>query len=107
MYHSLSFPTDDLHFPPKGPARSHATLETRPQTLTSLVLRIMRRLHYGRGVPVVASVVAASVHPGGSAAVMFAAMEHLASASGTAAVVSEIRGAAIASASACDSSAVA
>jgi hypothetical protein len=55
----------------------------------------------------VASVVAASVHPTGSAAVMFAAMEHLASASGTAAVVSEIRGATIASASACDSSAVA
>jgi hypothetical protein len=53
------------------------------------------------------SVVAASVHPGGSAAVMFAAMEHLASASGTAAVASEIGGATIASASACDTSAVA
>jgi hypothetical protein len=48
----------------------------------------------------VASVVAASVHPGGSSAVMFAATEHLASAS-------EIGGAVIASASAFDSSAVA
>jgi hypothetical protein len=55
----------------------------------------------------VASVMTASVHPGGSADVMFAAMEHLASASGTAAVVSEIGGAAIASASTCDSSVVA
>jgi hypothetical protein len=55
----------------------------------------------------VASVVAASVHPGGSLAVMFAAMEHLASTSGTATVASEIRGAAIASASAFDSSAMA
>jgi hypothetical protein len=55
----------------------------------------------------VGSVKAASVHPGGSAAVMFAAAEHLASASGTAAVASEIRGAAFASASACDSSTVA
>jgi hypothetical protein len=55
----------------------------------------------------VASVVAASVHPGGSAAVMFTVMEHLASASGTAAVASKIGGAAIASASACDSSTVA
>jgi hypothetical protein len=55
----------------------------------------------------VASVVAASVHPGGSAAVMFAVMEHLASASGTAAVASEIGGAAFASASTFDSSAVA
>jgi hypothetical protein len=55
----------------------------------------------------VASVGAASVHPGGSAAVMFAAMEHLASASGTTGIASEIGGAAIASASACDSSAVA
>jgi hypothetical protein len=42
----------------------------------------------------VASVVAASVHPGGSAAVMFAVTEHLASASGTAAIASEIGGAA-------------
>jgi hypothetical protein len=50
---------------------------------------------------------AASVHPGGSTAVMFAATEHLASASGTAAVASEIGGAAFASASTCDSSAVA
>jgi hypothetical protein len=55
----------------------------------------------------VGSVGAASVHPGSLAAVMFAAMEHLASASGTAAVASEIEGAAFASASACDSSAVA
>jgi hypothetical protein len=61
---------------------------------------------WGR-VPVVASVRAASVHPGGSAAVMSAAMEHLASASGTAAVASEIGGAAFASASAFDSSEVA
>jgi hypothetical protein len=59
------------------------------------------------GVPVVGSVGAASVHPGGSAAVMFAATEHLASASGTATVASEIRGAAFASASTCDSSVVA
>jgi hypothetical protein len=55
----------------------------------------------------VASVVVASVHPGGSSAVMFAATEHLASASGTAVIASEIGGAAIASASAFDSSAVA
>jgi hypothetical protein len=50
---------------------------------------------------------AASVHPGGSAAVMFAAKEPLTFASGTAAVASEIGGAAIATASARDSSAVA
>jgi hypothetical protein len=55
----------------------------------------------------VGSVGATSVHPGGSAAVMFTAMEHLASASGTAAVASEIGRAAFASASACDSSTVA
>jgi hypothetical protein len=55
----------------------------------------------------VGSIGAASVRPCGSAAVMFAAMEHLASASGTVAVASEIGGAAFASASACDSSAVA
>jgi hypothetical protein len=55
----------------------------------------------------VGSVGAASVHPGGSAAVMFAATEHLALASGTAAAASEIGGAAFASASACDSSVVA
>jgi hypothetical protein len=61
---------------------------------------------WGR-VPVVGSVGAASVHPSGSAAVMFAATEHLASAFGTAAVASEIGGAAFASASACDSSTVA
>jgi hypothetical protein len=59
------------------------------------------------GVPVVAYVGVASVHPGGLAVVMFAAMEHLASASGTAAVASEIGGAAFASASVFDSSAVA
>jgi hypothetical protein len=59
------------------------------------------------GVPVVASVRAASVHPGGSAAVMFAAIERLASASGTAIIASEIGGAAFASASSFDSSVVA
>jgi hypothetical protein len=55
----------------------------------------------------VASIMAASVHPGGSAAMMFAAMEHLASASGIAGVASEIGATAIASASMCDSSAMA
>jgi hypothetical protein len=55
----------------------------------------------------VASVTAASIHPGGSAAVMFAVTEHLAFASSTATVASEIGGAAIASASVCDSSVVA
>jgi hypothetical protein len=59
------------------------------------------------GVPIAASVMAASVHPGGSAVVRFAAKEHLAFASGTAVVASEIEGTAIASASACDSSVVA
>jgi hypothetical protein len=59
------------------------------------------------GVPVVGSVGAASVYPSGSAAVMFAAIEHLASASGTTAVASEIGGAAFASTSVCDSSMVA
>jgi hypothetical protein len=59
------------------------------------------------GVPVAASIGAASVHPGGSTAVMFTATEHLASASGTAAVASEIGGATFASASAFDSSTVA
>jgi hypothetical protein len=54
-----------------------------------------------------ASVLAASVLPGGSATVMFAATKHLTSASGTAAVASKIGGAAIASASACDSSVLA
>jgi hypothetical protein len=58
-------------------------------------------------VPVAGSIGAASIRPGGSAVVMFAAAEHLASASGTAAVASEIGGAAFASASACDSSTVA
>jgi hypothetical protein len=75
-------------------------------------LDLLGSAHYakvalGGRVPVVASVVDASVHPGGSAAVMFAATEYLASTSGTATVASEIGGAAIASASACDSSVVA
>jgi hypothetical protein len=48
------------------------------------------------GVPVVGSIGAASVHPGGLAAVM----EHMALASGTMVVASEIGGAAFASASA-------
>jgi hypothetical protein len=55
----------------------------------------------------VASIGAASVHLGGSVVVMSVAMEHLASASGTAVVASEIGDAAIASASAFDSSEVA
>jgi hypothetical protein len=59
------------------------------------------------GVPVVGSVGAASVRPGGSTAVMFTAAEHLASVSGTAAVASEIGGTAFALAAACDSSTVA
>jgi hypothetical protein len=68
-------------------------------------------VHYAKvalrgGVPVAGSVGAASIRPGGSATVMFAAAKHLASASGTTAVASEIGGAAFASASACDSSTV-
>jgi hypothetical protein len=55
----------------------------------------------------VGSVGAAFVRPSGSTAVMFTAAEHLALASGTTAIASEIGGAAFASASACDSSAVA
>jgi hypothetical protein len=55
----------------------------------------------------VGSVGTAFVHRGGSAAVMFTATEHMALASGTTTVASEIGGAAFASASACDSSAVA
>jgi hypothetical protein len=55
----------------------------------------------------VGSVGAASICPGNSGVVMFAAAEHLPSASGTTAVASEIGGAAFASASACDSFAVA
>jgi hypothetical protein len=55
----------------------------------------------------VVSIVAIAVHPGGSSAVMFAAMEHLVSASGTADVASEIGGTAFASASTFDSSTVA
>jgi hypothetical protein len=59
------------------------------------------------GVPVAGSVRAISVCPGGSADVVLTAAEHLASASGTTAVASEIGGVASASASACDSSVVA
>jgi hypothetical protein len=59
------------------------------------------------GVSIVGSVRVASVHPGGSAVVMFAIIEHFASAFGTAAIASKIGGAAFASASTCDSSAVA
>jgi hypothetical protein len=47
------------------------------------------------------------VCPGGSAVVVLATVEHLASASGTVAVASEVGGAASVLASACDSSAVA
>jgi hypothetical protein len=85
----------------------NATLETRPQTLTSLVLCILHRLRCGVGVPVVVSVVAATIHPSGSSAAMFTATEHLASASGAAGDASEIGDAAFASASAFDSSVVA
>jgi hypothetical protein len=59
------------------------------------------------GIPVKGSVGAASVCTGGLAAVILAAIEHLASASGTAAVASKIGGATSASASTCDSSAMA
>jgi hypothetical protein len=55
----------------------------------------------------VVSVVAAVAHPVGSSAVMFAAMEHLVSASGTMVVTPEIWGDAFASVSAFGSSAVA
>ncbi len=55
-------------------------------------------------VPVAGSVGAASICPGSSTAVVLAVAEHLASASGIAAVASEIGGAASASASTCDSS---
>jgi hypothetical protein len=55
----------------------------------------------------VVSVVATAVHPSGSSAVMFAATEHLVSASGMVAVASEIGGTAFASASTFGSSAVA
>jgi hypothetical protein len=55
----------------------------------------------------VGSIRVVSVRPGGLAPMMFTAVEHLALASSSAAVASEIGGAAIASASACDSSAVA
>jgi hypothetical protein len=59
------------------------------------------------GVPVAGSIGAASICPDGSAAVVLTAVEHLASASGTAVVASKIGGAASASASVCDSSATA
>jgi hypothetical protein len=55
----------------------------------------------------VVSIMAAAVHPGGSSAVMFAATEHLVSASGTVAVASKIGGAAFGSVSMFGSSAVA
>jgi hypothetical protein len=69
-------------------------------------------VHYAKvalrgGVPVVGSVEAASVRLGGSAAGMLTVAEHLASASGTVAVASEIGGTASVLASACDSSLVA
>jgi hypothetical protein len=51
------------------------------------------------GVPVAGSVGAASVCPSGSTAMMLAAAEHLASASGTAAIASKIGGTASALAS--------
>jgi hypothetical protein len=55
----------------------------------------------------VVSIVATAVHPDGSSVVMFTAMEHLVSASGTVAVAYEIGGAAFASTSTFGSSAVA
>jgi hypothetical protein len=55
----------------------------------------------------VVSVVAAAAHPVGSSVVMFAAMEHLVSTSGTVAVASEIGGDAFASVSTFGSSVVA
>jgi hypothetical protein len=55
----------------------------------------------------VVSIMAAAAHLVGSSAVMFAAMEHLVSASGTVAVASENGGAAFALVSAFGSSAVA
>jgi hypothetical protein len=55
----------------------------------------------------VVSVMATAVHPGGSSAVMFTAMEYLVSASGTTAVASKIEGAAFASTSVFNSSTVA
>jgi hypothetical protein len=55
----------------------------------------------------VVSVVATAAHLVDSSAVMFAAMEYLVSTSGTVAVASEIEGAAFASVSVFDSSAVA
>jgi hypothetical protein len=59
------------------------------------------------GVPIVIFVMAAAVHLDGSSAMMFAATEHLVSATGTVAVASEIGGAAFVLASAFGSSAVA
>jgi hypothetical protein len=55
----------------------------------------------------VVSVMTADAHLVGSSAVMFTAMEHLVSASGTVAIASEIGGAAFALVSAFSSSAVA
>jgi hypothetical protein len=55
----------------------------------------------------VVSVMAVAAHPASSSVVMFAAMEHLVSTSGTMAVASEIGGAAFASVSVFSSSAVA
>jgi hypothetical protein len=55
----------------------------------------------------VVSVMAVVAHPIGSSAVMFTAMEHLVSTSGTVAVASEIGGAAFASVSVFGSSTVA
>jgi hypothetical protein len=55
----------------------------------------------------VVSVMAAAAHLVGSSVVMFAAMEHLVSASGTSAVASKIWGAVFASISVFDSSTVA
>jgi hypothetical protein len=55
----------------------------------------------------VGSIVAAAAHLVGSSAMMFTAMEHLVSASGTVAIISEIGGAAFASMTAFGSSVVA
>jgi hypothetical protein len=55
----------------------------------------------------VVSIMAATTHLVSSSVVMFAAIDHLVSASGTVAVVSKTRGAAFASVSAFGSSAVA
>jgi hypothetical protein len=90
-----------------GEMTTHATLETRPPNLDLLGYAHYAKVALRGGVPVAGFVGAASVRPGGSAAVMFTTMEHLASAAGIAAIASEIGDAAFASASACDSSGVA